>query len=343
MTNDPIKEYYQKINTWKQDQSTFQTNMDNNFNNYNCKCNENTCNTSGTVLCDKPKGYDTGVGSAVKVYLSDENTKTKGDLVTYTTSSNGVIYNMIPGVTYYWESETDPEVYGLVKASGERRIINIDGVRNVRDLGGLEVDYNDDGVVDGTLKYGRLFRGEKLWNSESNVTQLKKLGVNEEVDLRAASERNSGEVKLTSPDIFKQREIKHYQLNFETQRSNYDMTRAALVEVMQDIIAGKNVYFHCRIGTDRTGTLAYLLEGLLGVKQEQMLEDYELSYFFGLVNRHRFYAEDPNSSVSKTQKFVYMYDIMSDHNEVYEWFMLGSTDEEADKELIRQFREAMVE
>lgn len=113
---------------------------------------------------------------------------------------------------------------------------------------------------------------------------------------------------------------------------------------MQDVIDGNNIYFHCRIGTDRTGTLAYILEGLLGVEKEQMLEDYELSYFFGLVNRHRFYREDPKSSVSKTQKFYYMYELMPDSEGVYDWFMLGSTDETraADIKLINDFRTAMI-
>ena len=342
MTNDVMSVYYDRIDTWSADQSTFQTNMDANFNAYNCKCNENTCSTAGTELCDKPKGYVVPDNN-VTVYLSDENTKVKGDEVTYVTIKDGIIYNMIPGTTYYWESNDDSSVYGYVKAEGERRIINIDGVRNVRDLGGLKVDTNNDGTPDGTVAYGRLFRGEKLWNNSNNVTQLRKLGINEEVDLRAASERSSGEVKFD--DNFKQREIKHYQLNFETQRTNYDLARNTVIEVMQDIINDDDtsIYFHCRIGTDRTGTLAYILEGLLGVTQEDMLRDYELSYFFGLVNRHRFFSYDATSSVSKDQKFVYMYDIMSNAQEVYEWFMLGSTNPDADNALINSFRSKMIE
>jgi len=70
-----------------------------------------------------------------------------------------------------------------------------------------------------------------------------------------------------------------------------------------------------------------------------MLEDYELSYFFGLVNRHRFYSY----TVSKNQKFGYMYNIMPDANGVYDWFMLGSTDPDADNALINSFRNAMIE
>ena len=345
MTNDAMDYYFDHINTWKNDQSTFQTNMDANFNNYGCKCNENTCSTSGTNLCDKPKGYDTGFSEAVNVYQSSDANKEKGVLITYTTSDDGVIYNMIPGQTYYWELASDPNIYGYVKASGTRRTINIDGVRNVRDLGGLHVDTNGDGVVDGTLKYGLLFRGERLYSDSNNVTQLSKLGVNEEIDLRGSSEIPSTEAKFPT-DKYKHREIKHYQIDYDTQYSNYVLSRDLVLEVMQDIVNDKSVYFHCRIGTDRTGTLAYILEGLLGVPEEEMLEDYELSYFFGLVNRHRYYATDPNSSVSKDQKFVYMYNSINADGGVYDWFMQDYQTPETRQpidDLITAFRNKMIQ
>ena len=39
--------------------------------------------------------------------------------------------------------------------------------------------------------------------------------------------------------------------------------------------------FHCIGGTDRTGTFAYLLEGLLGVEEEDLIRDYEMSFIAG--------------------------------------------------------------
>ncbi|MBR6073186.1 MAG: InlB B-repeat-containing protein [Bacilli bacterium] len=345
MTNDVMTAYYNSIGTWKNDQSTFQANMDANFNYYGCKCNENTCSTSGTNLCDKPNGYDTGFTGQINVYDSSEANKEKGSPVTYTTSDNGVIYNMIPGQTYYWELDSDPQVHGLVKAEGNRRTLNINGVRNARDLGGLKVDTDGDGTVDGTLKYGIIFRGERLYSDTNNVTQLAKLGINEEIDLRKSSEIPTTEAQFPT-DQFKHREIKHYQIDYQTQYDNYKLSRDLVIEVMEDIIAGKKVYFHCRIGTDRTGTLAYILEGLLGVTEEDMLEDYELSYFFGLVNRHRYYATDPNSSVSKDQKFVYMYNSINDDGGVYSWFVQDcQTQQERQNldDLIQAFRDYMIE
>lgn len=40
------------------------------------------------------------------------------------------------------------------------------------------------------------------------------------------------------------------------------------------------VYFHCTAGADRTGTLACVLEGLLGMSQSNIDKDYELTTFY---------------------------------------------------------------
>ena len=341
-TNDVMKVYYNNLATWKLDSDSFQTNMQTNFDNYNCKCKDNTCSTAGTVSCDKPNGYDTGFGEQVNVYLSDEETKEKGERVSYTNSNSGVIYNLIPGQTYYWELNSDTDIYGYVKATaeGNRRILETGSVGNTRDLGGMTIDLDEDGTPEGVVKYGKLFRGEKLGTVSSAVTYLEQLGVTEEVDLRAASEISSSEVKLT---LDKNYELKHYQIDKERYSSNYNTTRTAIKNTMQDVVDGKNIFFHCRIGADRTGTMAYILEGLLGVPEEERLQDYELTVFSGLINRHRYYATDPTSSVSKTEKFVYMYNFMASNEDIYNWYMLGSTDEEADNQLIQNFRTAMID
>ena len=343
MTNDPLDNYYSSIGTWKNDQSTFQTNMDDNFNNYNCSactgpryqdCPAPAANKS---LCDQPNGYNTGVSDDLNIYLSDENTKEKGSLVTYTTSTNGKIYNMIPGVTYYWESTSDSNIHGLVKALGNRRLITTT-VRNVRDLGGLEVDTDNDGTVDGTLKYGRLFRGAKLSSSQTDVTNLEKLGITEELDLRGSSE-GAGDARFTN---FQPREITNYLINPTTHNANYTVFRQAVEDTMLDVIANENIYFHCKIGTDRTGTMAYFLEGLLGVSEEDRVQDYELSYFYGLLNRHRFHDQLDGSSINP--RFTTMHNTFDTNQKIYEWFTYGmnETEKQAADDLINDFRTAMI-
>ena len=39
------------------------------------------------------------------------------------------------------------------------------------------------------------------------------------------------------------------------------------------------MYFHCAGGADRTGTLAFLIEALVGVSENDLSKDYELTTF----------------------------------------------------------------
>ena len=50
------------------------------------------------------------------------------------------------------------------------------------------------------------------------------------------------------------------------------------------------VAFHCAVGRDRTGTLAITLHLLLGVKQNQIKQDYIVSFFSKACNEENIYA-----------------------------------------------------
>ena len=55
-------------------------------------------------------------------------------------------------------------------------------------------------------------------------------------------------------------------------------TAGAAVLVAKD---GEVVYFHCHGGSDRTGTLAFLIEALMGVSENDLSKDYEVTYYSG--------------------------------------------------------------
>ncbi len=361
--NPAMQTYYANIGTWKNSSSNFpswsdsnkastwaldateNTVMMQNFNANNCQCADNQCTSSGTVECDKPLGYDTGTNAAVNVFLYDEVNEIKGAQVTYAKATNGVIYNLIPNQVYKWELASDPNTYGFVKFTGERRILNTGDVRNTRDLGGLPVDTDGNGTIDGHLDYGRLFRGIRLPSSNS-VTELTNLGINSELDLR---ESNSDTNQISR---YNRIEAQNYYVNpFTTanhtplaaETTYYNMTRAAVKYAMQEIVANKNLYFHCRIGTDRTGTVAWVLEGLLGVPEEERIQDYELSFFYGLVRIHRYHNQKPGSNVGTGhERFTYMHDFMPTNTDIYNWYMFGSTNTAEDNQLINDFRAAMI-
>ena len=57
---------------------------------------------------------------------------------------------------------------------------------------------------------------------------------------------------------------------------------AEKVKKVFDILSEPDNYpviFHCHIGTDRTGFVAYLINGLLGVKKQDLYKDYLFSNF----------------------------------------------------------------
>ena len=354
-TNDAQKVYYQNIATWKLDPTNFPewnnnetlhpTAMRQNFDANNCMCADNQCSTSGTVHCDKPKGYNTNTNGKVNVYLYDETNNIIGLPVTYAKGDAGIIYNLIPSKAYYWELDSDPTVHGLIKFISERRLIDAGDVLNVRDLGGLPIDSNNDTIVDGHLKYGKLFRGIKL-NSASSITELENLGITKELDLKESSDT----YKLSN---YQRIEAQNYYINPDTTDPNeamyYTWTRNAVKQIMQDVTSTtdpQNIYFHCRIGADRTGTVAYILEGLLGVPEEDRIQDFELSFFSGLVNIHRYHDKKPGSTVGTgNERFVYMHNFMPTNTDIYNWYMAGTIDEERqnDINLINAFRQAMIE
>ena len=334
-----MRTYFNNISTWSAGQtdsnhSSFDTYMTSNLDDNKCvyftgdnRDNEINYSSGWNVYCDQPNQYDTGVTGNVNVYEYNETTGAT-TTASYVTANNGKLYNFIPNQAYYWESATDSSKNGYVKPIGERRVISIDNttptpqpkykMRNVRDLGGIKVDSDGDGTIDGTIKYGKLFRSEKIWGDENaTVPYLTKLGINHEIDLRANSEpvtanEDNSLPKITSDPgnasntVF---EIIHYGIDYSSNYSNYVKARDATARVMYEFVNAHNngddtysLIFHCRIGADRTGTLAYLLEGLLGAPEEERYRDYELTVFFGLRERTRFYFNKGTNEV----KFQYL-------------------------------------
>lgn len=61
------------------------------------------------------------------------------------------------------------------------------------------------------------------------------------------------------------------------------------------------IVFHCIGGADRTGTVAYLLNGLLGVEEDELYKDYEVTGFQGGITdpQHRKWLEELAAAIRK--------------------------------------------
>lgn len=144
---------------------------------------------------------------------------------------------------------------------------------NVRDLGGWACD-------GGTVKYGLLIRGGKL-SAADRAVLVGEMGIQHDLDLRGREGGGSGdEPEMTeSPlgnDVWYTRTQKY---------AWYTLTPVATWQtyfrcVFDAVTHREPVYFHCTAGADRTGTLACVLEGLLGLSQSDIDKDYELTTFY---------------------------------------------------------------
>ena len=374
--NDPTKGYYTIINNWtngaanitqfNKDTTTinnstwgdttvlseagFQDGLRTNFEAYNCDMqreyngsSESKWNwQSGNVNCSKPKVFDTGVSGALTVYLYDTTTSTLGNKVYYTNSTNGTLTNLVPGKTYKWIKDSDNTVYGYVTATAEHgtRFIDAGATNNVRDLGGLKVDTNDDGIIDGTLNYERLYRGGKVLGSTAGVEAITNLAKTSDGVAGNVIEYDVAGDQAANFPVARSYPVIHYDFEYKQDNmTNYNAARNAVTAMMNDIIAGNNIYFHCRVGADRTGTSAYLLEGLLGVPDEDRYREYELTHLGGLTDRTRYYKMKDSGNA---KKFVFMMDYVLTKEKIWDWYMAGSADVQADETRIANFRNAMI-
>lgn len=184
------------------------------------------------------------------------NTKPVGETVDGVTYYNGV-----PGIAAPFASTNKA---GTVKPLDALRWIN-SATDNVRDIGGWACD-------GGTVKYGMLFRGGEAQAADKYL-MANKIGVKTELQLRGKAE-SPQKYSLWGIEWFCADDYNWYSL------TNTDAWKYNLGVVFDSVTKNKPVYFHCSAGADRTGTLACVLEALLGMAQSDIDKDYELTCFY---------------------------------------------------------------
>lgn len=202
--------------------------------------------------------------------------KTRSDVI----SGAGVIYNMEPlkAGTFAFGGKT----YKIVPEGGVRMIYT-PSVWNVRDLGGWA-------CTGGRVKYGKIFRGGNFGSisAADKSTLVDWLGIATDIDLRNNSETGG----ITTSPLGGSVEYFHQSLDFYANAVSTSAasarTVAVLKKVMTCVAANKPCYFHCMSGSDRTGTIAYLLLSLLGVSQSDKDKEYELTAFSDEADGKRF-------------------------------------------------------
>lgn len=203
----------------------------------------------------------------------DANTKPVGKII-----DGATYYDNVPGVETPFATANKA---GTMTALDQVRWINTTSAataagetyprgRNCRDLGGWPCD-------GGTIKYGMLFRGGEP-NPTDRVLMVDRLGIKTEVQLLPVSEQADG-YKMKSAWGIDWAGNDTESSSVYTLNDSKALWKKLLEPIMDSVIHSKGVYFHCGIGADRTGMIAFALEGILGVSRANIDMEYELTNF----------------------------------------------------------------
>lgn len=257
------------------------------------------CNTSineekskKVALVFDASGFDNDTEFTVTYGLKEDLSDGR---VVKTKDSYASIENLLTRKTYYWKVES-----GSVSSSIESfktpdgfRMMTASGINNIRDMGGREV-YGGKHI-----KQGLIFRGGEMVTESyptdsgthyENITEENKkvmreeLSIQYEIDFRGDDEANN----ITHSPLYDEQDYPDIDYLRIPAMSAYDyifnMNATTWAGVKEMFLAFKNantkhVYFHCWGGADRTGTVGFLLGGLLGMSYTDLIIDFELTSF----------------------------------------------------------------
>lgn len=178
------------------------------------------------------------------------------------------VFNLKKDTVYYWRVN-GCDFRSFVTDGVMPRWIAADGIVNARDIGGR---VNSNGA---RIRQGLVYRGPRMENdlTDKGREQLLELGIRAELDLRKENGGADGSV-LGESVRYVQIAINGYDEFIRNDIGNGTCRR--LMEFLADP-GNYPLYFHCYGGADRTGTLAFLLDSVLGLDDEQILKEYELT------------------------------------------------------------------
>ena len=178
------------------------------------------------------------------------------------------------------------------------RNLDVGNMPNCRDMGGRTT------YAGGKIKQGLIYRtsGSKFDNStpsdnDAKSILLDQLRVRTEINVANSTTNNVNLTGVTVKDC--------YMDYGSTPYSNIARNAEKIRNVLNILSDESNypVFYHCRIGTDRTGITGVILGGLLGIKFNEIIQDYGFSNFSPIDNQ-RYPHKTPDSNGDDIAKYI---------------------------------------
>ena len=217
------------------------------------------------------------------------------------------------------------------------RMLKIDGIQNVRDVGGY---VGKDGKK---VKYGMIFRGSAMDETAEDMLSitesgkhelLARVGIKTDLDLRYGKTESALGADV---DFYVTKYGYSNYVAAVTEATHKGYFKNMLEYIVAQLTARKPVYIHCSGGCDRTGTLVFLLLGLLGISESDLAKEYELSSF-SIIGRGRV-----RNSTSYDYKGMVNVIKTYSGNTITDKFVTFAIDCEISPDTIANFRNLMLE
>lgn len=246
----------------------------------------------GLIVADNTRKEDLAVSVPVTLSWTCDKDNT-GFTVIYTTQqdfSDAVkvdvtepkleLADLFVATTYYWQVVTHTssgDNYSTVfcfTTADTPRIISIDGVNNARDVGGY---LTEDGRY--RVAQGMVYRGTRLNDYISEEGIEKALSVYKfktELDLRRKTDNGYSDVTPLGETV---NYVNISVIDYSGAYSHQEEMRQAIALLADE--SCYPIYVHCTAGRDRTGTMLFIVGALLGVPEQSLCADFELTYLTG--------------------------------------------------------------
>ena len=226
--------------------------------------------------------------------VSSEDGRT--DLFVLTNRMFAYVTNLELGRTYRWKVRqfgTDESAEAFFTTEDEPpRLLRAGGVSNFRDLGGWRTTdgkrvrenmiFRSAGLRSSSKSTGSFFRrtvvlGNRRVTDDGIVALRDDFRIRTDLELRTPQETAGMEGTLLGTNV-NWRCISFAAYDFI---DNLVRGREPFAKIFEIFTKEENypILMHCSGGRDRTGTLAFLLNGLLGVGEDDLCRDWETSVF----------------------------------------------------------------